>query len=140
MTEFSATNLKTIPSATCTVPLTGDNFPAIPSLKLRKICTHQMEKLNCTALDPQQQHLLIWVQPREWPQRNTTQHEARLQDKSKTPSRIVKGALHEAMDVQASVLLTCGSKARISTDITTNKRPAADAPNAGMRAAAQPSL
>lgn len=55
-----------------------------------------MEKLNCTALDPEQQHLLIWMQP----QRNTTQHEARLQDKSKTPSRIAEGALQEAVDVQ----------------------------------------
>lgn len=33
-------------------------------------------------------------------QRNTTQHEARLQDKSKIASRIVEGVLQEAMDVQ----------------------------------------
>lgn len=33
-------------------------------------------------------------------QRNITQHEARLQDKSKTPSRIVEGVLQEAMDIQ----------------------------------------
>lgn len=32
-------------------------------------------------------------------QRNITQHEARRQDKSKTPSRIVEGALQEATDI-----------------------------------------
>lgn len=49
-------------------------------------------------------------------QRNTTEHEARLQDKSKTPSRIVEGALQEATDVP--VLPTHWSEARITTDIT----------------------